>query len=183
MWHHSREQCVCVCVCISQSCLTLLWPYGLYETCQAPLSMGFSKQEYWSGLAFLSLGNLPNPGIKPWSPTLAGRFSSIWATRDVREQCSYRVRAALGARSSGLGKAFGIWRLKPQAWLFDWRQVTQLLWICFSIHKMGIIMSLKYLQVIRKHQFFEALLHGTLRGAITLVASFILLLFFFVCLF
>ena len=41
-------------------------------------------------------------------------------------------------------------------------------------------MSLKYLQVIQKHQVFEALLHGTLRGAITLVASFILLLFFFV---
>ena len=39
-------------------------------TCQAPLSMGFSKQEYWSGLSFPSPGDLPNPGIEPRSPTL-----------------------------------------------------------------------------------------------------------------
>ena len=41
---------------------------------QAPLSMGFSRQEYWSGLPFLSPGDLPKPGIKPVSPALAGRF-------------------------------------------------------------------------------------------------------------
>ena len=42
---------------------------------QAPLSMGFSRQEYWSGLTFPSLGGLPDPGIKPGSlasPALAG---------------------------------------------------------------------------------------------------------------
>ena len=37
---------------------------------QAPLSMGFSRQEYWSGLPFPSLGDLSNPGIKPRSPAL-----------------------------------------------------------------------------------------------------------------
>ena len=37
---------------------------------QAPLSVGFSRQEYWSGLPFPSPGDLPNPGIKPRSPTL-----------------------------------------------------------------------------------------------------------------
>ena len=45
--------------------------------CQAPLSMGFLKQEYWNGLLFPPRGNLPNPGIKPQSPTapaLAGTF-------------------------------------------------------------------------------------------------------------
>ena len=41
---------------------------------QAPLSMGFPRQEYWSGLPFPSPGDLPNPGIEPWSPSLAGRF-------------------------------------------------------------------------------------------------------------
>ena len=44
---------------------------------QAPLPMGFSRQEYWSGLPFPPPGNLPNPGIKPKSPAspaLAGRF-------------------------------------------------------------------------------------------------------------
>ena len=37
---------------------------------QAPLSMGFSRQEYWSGLPFPSPGDLPDPGIEPWSPAL-----------------------------------------------------------------------------------------------------------------
>ena len=37
---------------------------------QAPLSMGFSRQEYWSGLTFPSPGDLPNPGIEPESPAL-----------------------------------------------------------------------------------------------------------------
>ena len=37
---------------------------------QAPLSMGFSRQWYWSGLPFPSPGDLPNPGIEPGSPTL-----------------------------------------------------------------------------------------------------------------
>ena len=37
---------------------------------QAPVSMGFSRQEYWSALPFPSPGDLPNPGIKPRSPAL-----------------------------------------------------------------------------------------------------------------
>ena len=37
---------------------------------QASLSMGFSRQEYWSGLPFPSPGDLPNPGIEPRSPAL-----------------------------------------------------------------------------------------------------------------
>ena len=41
---------------------------------QAPLSMGFPRQEYWSGLPFSSPGDLPDPGIKPASPPLAGGF-------------------------------------------------------------------------------------------------------------
>ena len=44
---------------------------------QAPLSMGFSRQEYWNGLPFPPSGNLSDPGIKPMSPeslALANRF-------------------------------------------------------------------------------------------------------------
>ena len=41
---------------------------------QAPLSIRFPRQEYWSGLPFPSPGDLPDPGIKPRSPTLAGGF-------------------------------------------------------------------------------------------------------------
>ena len=38
--------------------------------CQAPLSMGFSRQEYWSGLSWPPSGDLPDPGMKPASPAL-----------------------------------------------------------------------------------------------------------------
>ena len=41
---------------------------------QAPLLMEFSRQAYWSGLPFLPPGDLPDPGIKPMSPALAGKL-------------------------------------------------------------------------------------------------------------
>ena len=52
--------------------------------CQAPLSMGFSRQESWSGLSFPSPGDLPNPGIEFASPALqADRLLIISATKEV----------------------------------------------------------------------------------------------------
>ena len=48
--------------------------------CQAPLSMGFSRQEHWSGLPFLSSGDLSNPGIELRSPTLQAH-SLPWQPR------------------------------------------------------------------------------------------------------
>ena len=53
---------------VPKSCLTLATPWTI--ACQGPLSMGFSRQEYWSGLPFPSPGDLPHPGIKPRSPVL-----------------------------------------------------------------------------------------------------------------
>ena len=41
---------------------------------QTPLSMGFPRQEYWSGLPFAYPGDLPEPGIEPMSPALEGGF-------------------------------------------------------------------------------------------------------------
>ena len=51
---------------VGESCPTLvtLWTVA----CQAPLSMGFSRQQLWSGLPFPSPRDLPDPGIKPGSP-------------------------------------------------------------------------------------------------------------------
>ena len=46
--------------------------------CQAPLSMGFPRQEYWGGLLFPSPGDLPDPGIEPMSPALAEIFFTAW---------------------------------------------------------------------------------------------------------
>ena len=54
---------------VTQSCPTLCDPMD-GSLHQAPLSMGLSRQEYWSGLPFPSPGNLPDPGIEPRSPTL-----------------------------------------------------------------------------------------------------------------
>ena len=53
---------------VAKSCMTLatLWAIA----CQAPLSVGFSRQEHWNGLLFPSPGDLPHPGIKPKSPAL-----------------------------------------------------------------------------------------------------------------
>ena len=51
---------------------------------QAPLSMGFSRQEYCSGLPFPSPGNLPDSGIKPASLALAGGFFTTIATWEVQ---------------------------------------------------------------------------------------------------
>ena len=61
------EKTLCVCVLLSRAGLFVtLWTVAR----QAPLSMGFSRQEYWSGLPFPSPGDLPDPGIEPGSPTL-----------------------------------------------------------------------------------------------------------------
>ena len=65
------EGCVCVCVCVCVCSVTQLCPTlwdAMNVAHQAPLSMGFSRQEYWNGLRFSPPGDLPNPGIKPVSP-------------------------------------------------------------------------------------------------------------------
>ena len=58
-------------LCCAES-LSHVWFFVTLWTvaCQAPLSMGFSRQEYWSGLPCLPPGDLPNPGITPRSPAL-----------------------------------------------------------------------------------------------------------------
>ena len=57
-----------------------LWPHGLSW---ASLSMDFSRQEYWSGFPFSSPGDLPNP--RDWTQVsyIAGRFFSVWVTREA----------------------------------------------------------------------------------------------------
>ena len=66
------------CVCML-SCFSCVWLFAAPQAvfCQAPLSMGFSRQEYWSGLPFPPPGHLLGPGIEPMSPAspaLAGGF-------------------------------------------------------------------------------------------------------------
>ena len=71
----SKQQCMTHTV----SVLSHIWLFAtaLTAACQAPLSMGFPRQEYWSGLPFPSPGDLSNPGIEtrsPVAPALAGEF-------------------------------------------------------------------------------------------------------------
>ena len=75
------------CGLLPQSCLTLCDPldFSHYSPApdQDPLSMGFSRQEHWSGLPFPPPGGLPDPGILPkslMSPSLAGGFFTTSAT-------------------------------------------------------------------------------------------------------
>ena len=62
----------CWCL-VTHSCPTLSRPRRLLA-CQAPLSIGLPRQEYWNGLSFPSPGDLPDPGTESMSPALAGRF-------------------------------------------------------------------------------------------------------------
>ena len=56
------------------SCVQLFCNCMDCVACQVPLSMGFPRQQYWSGMPFPSLGDLPDPGIEPMSSALAGGF-------------------------------------------------------------------------------------------------------------
>ena len=64
----TRDELLCGGGVVTKLCLTLVTPWT--EAHQAPLSMGFPREEYYSGLPFSSLGELPNPGIEPRSPAL-----------------------------------------------------------------------------------------------------------------
>ena len=63
-----KSECAALCL-VTQSCPTLCNPMDCVAH-QAPLSMGFFRQEYWSGLPYPPPGDLPNPGTKPRSPAL-----------------------------------------------------------------------------------------------------------------
>ena len=66
LWEESRKKKVKVLVALSY----LTFCHTMDLAYQVPLSMEFSRQEYWSEQPFPSPGNLPDPGIKPRSPTL-----------------------------------------------------------------------------------------------------------------
>ena len=71
----------------TKSCLTLATPWTIAH--QALLFMGFSKQEYWSGLPFPPPGDLPDPGIKHASPALQADSLSTEPSGEVI--CIYKL--------------------------------------------------------------------------------------------
>ena len=103
--HVHTQSCVC-----TLSCLTLCDPI-------APLSMEFSRQEYWCGLPFPSPEHLPEPGIELVSlatPALVGKFFNHWTTRETHNLAvsgpSCNVLASLVAKC-GFLSGCGRWNL------------------------------------------------------------------------
>ena len=90
---------MCMCAKFLKSCPTLcdLWTVAH----QAPLSMGFSRQEHWSGLPCLPPGDLPNPGTEPSSPAspaLVGGFFTTSASWEDLLKYSWHVILVSGVQ-------------------------------------------------------------------------------------
>ena len=80
-------------VCVLSRVWLFVTPWTIAH--QAPLSMRFSRQDYWSGLPFPSPGDLPDPRIKPVSPALAGRFFTTELPGKAIWYCIYRYESEL----------------------------------------------------------------------------------------
>ena len=84
---------VCVCCVLSCSGMSDSWHVTPWTVArQAPLPMGFSRQEYWSGLPLPPPGDLPNSGIESASPTLAGGSFTAWALGKASEERSSKIK-------------------------------------------------------------------------------------------
>ena len=112
--------CTCVLNCFSRVQLfAILWTVAH----QAPLSMGFSRQEYWSGLPSPSLGDLPYPGTEPatlMSSLLAGRFFTTRRRRrrKVAQSCPTLCDPMDCSPPGSL--VHGIF----QAWILEWVAIS-----------------------------------------------------------
>ena len=99
--------CLGLCACVLNYVRLFVTPWVVAR--QAPLSAGFARQEYWGGLPFPSLGDLPTPGIKPASPALqadclllshlGSPFIHIMGTVNIRHKWLHKktkpIRASL----------------------------------------------------------------------------------------
>ena len=102
--------CVCVCVCVCMHACMCMWARTIDH--QAPLSMGFSRQVYWSGLPFPSPGDLPNLGIDPVFPlSCTGRHvlyhRDTWEVQENSQHKNIYIRY----HASLSGKYFKIIRI------------------------------------------------------------------------
>ena len=88
---------VCYACSVLQSCLTLCDPMD----CSRPgsPSMGFSRQEYWSGLPFPPLGDLPSPGIEPTSPVSPALRGGFFTTATWEGLILWLVKPKTGVKN------------------------------------------------------------------------------------
>ena len=105
---------LCICAKLRQSCPTLCDPVDCAP--QAPLSVGFSRQEYWSGLPGPSPGDCPNPGIEPASPVspaLTGGFLTTGATWEAPIVFLILPQIKLNSQLSRCSFFFLSWQSSP----------------------------------------------------------------------
>ena len=76
-----KENVDTTCVCVLSHVQLFATPWTVAQ--QVPLTIEFSRQEYYSGFPFPSPGALPNPGIKPTSPARVRGLTTSWATRET----------------------------------------------------------------------------------------------------
>ena len=88
--YHWATRALCLAFyCVIMLCvywsLICIWLFSIPWTVagKAPRSMGFLRHEYWKGLPFPSLGDLPDPRVEPRSPILQADSFAIWATREA----------------------------------------------------------------------------------------------------
>ena len=129
----------CVLCLVNESCVRLL-PTPQAVAHQAPLSMGLSRQAYWSGLPFCFSGELPDPGIKPGSPV-------IWADSLLSEPpgkplCALSIIIKMSYAHKTL-KELKIFDFIN--WLFSkycaWVETSQVIWIFIKFGKIGCMNS------------------------------------------
>ena len=136
------------------SCFSRVWLFVMLWTvaCQAPLSMGFSRQEYWSGLPFPLPGHLPDPWIEPspfTSPALVGGFfiaSTTWEASSSHLQSfpasgSFPMSQffASGGQSIGASASASVLPVTIQ----DWFPLGWTGWISSASHVAKAWLSLK----------------------------------------
>ena len=111
----------------SKVCWFFVWLFETQWTVarQAPLSMGFSRQEYWSGLPFPSPGALPNPGIEPGSPAL------------------YMDSLPFSHQGTQRWTGWGLSKPSQSGWCETWIKMETFLW--FFFHLFTYLESLAFL--------------------------------------
>ena len=126
------HMCVCVCVCVCVCMYVKLFSHvQLFVTpwnvaCWAPLSMGFSWQEYWTGFPFPSPGDLPYLEIKPTSSCIGRQILYHWASWEVQKTngsdlSHSRVRTLRNSHTishhwlNNVGEMLISWYVKPDS--------------------------------------------------------------------
>ena len=125
--------CSILCVCgLSRSVVSdSLWPHGQYVACQAPLSMGFSTQEYWSALPCLPPGHLPHPWLEPRSLVL--QSNSLPSEPPGKPLVFYSTCKMRGSNAASLLCPFIIQKKKKKhtLFLYCFMIICSLIWAIF----------------------------------------------------